>query len=111
MHVGVTSDAGSSGSRRGVSVHVAEVEADYKVHLSVLDGEAKGLNQVEGVEEGCHCSLHKAALGNTITWHLQAKQACHCAANRICSQCRAHRVPAHMLKALRCSVQGFPLPT
>ena len=73
MHVGVTSDAGSSGSRLGVSVHVAEVEADYKVHSSVLDGEGKGLNQVEGVEEGSHRSLHQAALRNTITWHLQAK--------------------------------------
>ena len=38
MHVGVTSGAGSSGSWLRVSVHVAEVEADYKVHPSVLDG-------------------------------------------------------------------------
>ena len=81
MHLGVTSGAGSSGSRLGVSVHVVEVEADYKVHPSALDGEDKGLKRVEHVEEGCHRSLHHAALGNTITWHLQEKQACHGAAN------------------------------
>ena len=37
MHVGVI-----SGSRLGVSVRVVEVEADYKVHPSVLDGGGGG---------------------------------------------------------------------
>ena len=51
---------------------VAEVEADYKVHSSALDGEDKGLKWVEDV--GCHCSLHQTALRGTFTWHLQAKR-------------------------------------
>ena len=64
--------AGSSGSRLGVSVHVAEVEADYKVDPSALDGEDKGLKRVEDV--GCHRSLHQTALRDTITRHLEAKR-------------------------------------
>ena len=56
--------AGSSRSWLGVSVHVAEVEADYKVDPSALDGEDKGLKQVEDVS--CHRSLHQTALRDTL---------------------------------------------